>query len=680
MTAVPRSVAVFMSPPGWPPPGGRSGGSPVDRQADVVGQPRRAVDADRSPTETTGRSCATTPAAPSRCGFPLTAAVEFGHAPTAATQQFTRPPQHPPRVTAEPDVAVGQQHRLPAAGARQRIEHVAAQGRRAAAPRQFDGGGRLVDTERRHAALDQVGHQTSRAATQVDRRAVAQPDHGVVELLVGVAGRRASCAPAAGARGRRRGGSSSVHRPARGRRDCPARHTPAATCRTRKPTLGRTCAPDDVDIVDGVHIRQLCNQVHVYTGVAQCRQRYSAGVRARHRNRPQAVGHGRRRSRRAPTSRRRGPCPAPRRRRAVPARIRRSGRRSPAGCPSRSAGPEAPAAVAASTCALASRSAKSSPRCSTTVKSANAIPDFGAAAGPVQVAGQRDHPVLHRRGGDRVEGVQQRGGGDVGGGLITDGGRQPGLRLPGHRRLGHHQHRHRVSRDHPPKVQRRNDTAAKRSADLRLAAGARPVGDVALDHAPARLRPHAPAVPAGSPIGGRSHRARAGRRGGRPASARCRAPAARSGCAAASTPPRCPAARATASAGPAPVAVARSPCRRRGRVRRPAPAAHRRPATRRRRGPPRSASSPPLPRHAPPSRSPAAVRRPPVRRGVAPPSAVSSVLLLSTTSGRYPSGMAASTPGSDAASLRQGSTTVTGQSGIPPDGRPGTTPPPADEP
>ena len=361
------------------------------------------------------------------------------------------------------------------------------------------------------------------------------------------------------------------------------------------------------------------NQVHVYT---RCRAAPSAlqrpGVRARHRNRPQAVGHGRVGHARAPTTRRRGPCPAPHRCRAAPARIRRSGRRSPAGCPSRSAGSGSPAA-AASACALASRAAKSSPRCSTTMKSLNRITDFGAAAGPVQVAGQRDHPGLHRCGGHRIEGVQQRGGGDVGGGLIADGGRQPGLGLPGHRRLGHHQHRHRASRDHPPKVQRRNDTAAQRTADLRLPAGARPVGDVALDHAPPRLRPHAPAVPAGSPTCGRSHRGRAGRRGGRPASARCRAPAARSGCAAASTPPRCPAARATASAAPAPVAVARSPCRRRGRVRPPAPEAHRRPATRRRRGPPRSASSPPLPRHAPPSRNPAAVRRPPRRRGVAPP-------------------------------------------------------------
>src|ERR1700694_5707519 len=54
-------------------------------------------------------------------------------------------------------------------------------------------------------------------------------------------------------------------------------------------------------------------------------------------------------------------------------------------------------------------------------------------------------------------------------------------------------------------------------------------------------------------------------------------------------------------------------------------------------------------------------------------SAVSSVLLLSTTIGRYPSGIAASTPGSDADSLRQGSTTVTGQSGIPVDARSQTT-------
>ena len=90
-----------------------------------------------------------------------------------------------------------------------------------------------------------------------------------------------------------------------------------------------------------------------------------------------------------------------------------------------------------------------------TMKSRKALTDFGAAAGLVQVTGKRHHPGMDRRSGHRVEGVQQRGGGDIGGGLITDGGRQPGLRLPGHRRLGHHQSRHR---DH--EIARQKSSAA----------------------------------------------------------------------------------------------------------------------------------------------------------------------------------------------------------------------------
>ena len=94
-----------------------------------------------------------------------------------------------------------------------------------------------------------------------------------------------------------------------------------------------------------------------------------------------------------------------------------------------------------------------------------------------------------------------------------------------------------------------------------------PYGDVAFDDRPARLRGahHQLDRIAGAAVGDAERRA--ARRGGPPASARCRAPAGRTGCAAASTPPRCPAARATASAAPAPGGAGRSPCRRRGRAR-----------------------------------------------------------------------------------------------------------------
>ena len=173
--------------------------------------------------------------------IPVDGRVEFGHTASAAAQQLACAPQDPPRVTAEADVAVGQQHRLPPAGPRQRIEHVAAKRRGAAAARQRDGGRGLVDPERRHAALDQVGHQTPRAATQVDRRAVAQRRPPRCRTARRRRGRPASCAPAAGRRGRRRGGPNIAHRRARGRRDCRACQTPSPG-RAHEPAVRRAVA------------------------------------------------------------------------------------------------------------------------------------------------------------------------------------------------------------------------------------------------------------------------------------------------------------------------------------------------------------------------------------------------------------------------------------------------------
>ena len=107
-----------------------------------------------------------------------------------------------------------------------------------------------------------------------------------------------------------------------------------------------------------------------------------------------------------------------------------------------------------------------------------------------------------------------------------------------------------VSRDHPPEVHGRNDTAPQRTADLRFAAGARAVAHVAFDDSPARGRrtdQQFQRIP-GPAVGRR--RAPAAARAARPASGRCRAPAGHVGCAAANTPPRCPTARATANAVP----------------------------------------------------------------------------------------------------------------------------------
>ena len=67
------------------------------------------------------------------------------------------------------------------------------------------------------------------------------------------------------------------------------------------------------------------------------------------------------------------------------------------------------------------------------------MPELGGAGGGVQVAGERHHPRGGRRGGHRVQRVQQRGGGDLGGDPIAHGGGQPRLGKAGFRRLGNHQ-------------------------------------------------------------------------------------------------------------------------------------------------------------------------------------------------------------------------------------------------
>ena len=68
--------------------------------------------------------------------IPVTGRVEFGDAAATTLQAARGPAQHPPRITAEADVAVGKQHRLPAAGAGQRLEHVTMQRGRPAAARE----------------------------------------------------------------------------------------------------------------------------------------------------------------------------------------------------------------------------------------------------------------------------------------------------------------------------------------------------------------------------------------------------------------------------------------------------------------------------------------------------------------------------------------------------------------
>ena len=63
-----------------------------------------------TPTGTTGRWFAMTPDAPTRVDS-VDGRIEFGHASAAAAQQIARPSQDAPRIAAESDIAVGQQHR-----------------------------------------------------------------------------------------------------------------------------------------------------------------------------------------------------------------------------------------------------------------------------------------------------------------------------------------------------------------------------------------------------------------------------------------------------------------------------------------------------------------------------------------------------------------------------------------
>ena len=79
-----------------------------DRKAGVVGQPRRAVDADRCPPEPWADGARRFKPDPSRVDS-VDCRVEFGQAASALSKQFASPPQDSRRVTPEADVAVGQQ-------------------------------------------------------------------------------------------------------------------------------------------------------------------------------------------------------------------------------------------------------------------------------------------------------------------------------------------------------------------------------------------------------------------------------------------------------------------------------------------------------------------------------------------------------------------------------------------
>jgi hypothetical protein len=98
-------------------------------------------------------------------------------------QQFRGPAEQRRRIAADPDVPVREQHRHPAAGARDAAEHVALHHQRPRGAGQVNGVGRDVDTQRGDAALGQRHGEPARARADVKRRPLA----AIEDRLVGQA-------------------------------------------------------------------------------------------------------------------------------------------------------------------------------------------------------------------------------------------------------------------------------------------------------------------------------------------------------------------------------------------------------------------------------------------------------------------------------------------------------------
>ena len=286
------------------------------------------------------------------------------------------------------------------------------------------------------------------------------------------------------------------------------------------------------------------------------------------------------------------------------------------------------------------------------------LPELGSADGAVEVAVQREVAVSGAHGGGRGgQRVEQRRGGDVGGPLHADLGPEPGLH-PAHLgclRDDQHGRCHASTRQ----KSRAARVVPRTEPDTfdRVPSGARVVADVALGEPPPGHgglleqldRVAEPAVP--------HVQLEQRRRGGTPASARCRGRSSRSAGAATTRPGCCRGARATARRRGRPDAGGRRPGRR-GRTgrRRAAPAG-------------RAASNEPSPSmnatYSPVAASrPACTAAPYPASGswttVAPhrsaTSAVSSRDPLSTTTTSNPAGTVGSRSSRAAASSRHGST------------------------
>ena len=223
-----------------------------------------------------------------------TGRVEFGDAAAAALQAARRPGaapatgRRPARHCRRPSSTVCQRP-VPGSGSNTSRRSTGAPLR----ARKSDGRRRLVDTQRRDTALDESGDQTPWAATQIDRRSCAQSEHRVVELAVGMLTAQPSAHRQLADFDRRRGGPNTARRPAPGRRDFPACQIPAAlvacTNRLSGAQSARTSSTSStVSTSDNSATRVTAKPLsRSASSVA------GAGVRARRRNRVQAVGHRR---------------------------------------------------------------------------------------------------------------------------------------------------------------------------------------------------------------------------------------------------------------------------------------------------------------------------------------------------------------------------------------------------
>ena len=294
------------------------------------------------PTGTTGRWLRLDSSRTQPASTPVAARIEFSDAAAAAAQQFGGSAQHPPGVTAQADVAVGEQHRLPATRypAADRTRRDATRGAAARGPIRWRSASRSTPsagTPRRTRWLPNVqGHNPSRSS---DRRTCPRSPRRSGDRR---RARPASVRTGSWVKAGRRRGAPNIAHPSSARvvEVTEHRRAPIATVAADESTLGRARRPYRRDVVDGVHVVQFGKQqshllqCHAARQALQRRCRtgtsaHRAGIRASrgdaHAQRPPATVARHARARPATSSSARAHVV--------------SSPPSPAGCPSRSEAP-----------------------------------------------------------------------------------------------------------------------------------------------------------------------------------------------------------------------------------------------------------------------------------------------------------------------------------------------------